>query len=92
MKSNVYEERKKSANFKDLVMDSELAITTPDREVGVIIDSTVNVPARCSVVVKKTSRRLGIITKEIGNQTENHRYACVLITVFSSLHLRKNIS
>lgn len=45
--------KKKIANFKDLLMGSELAITTLDRGAGVITDNTVNMPAWCSVVVKK---------------------------------------
>lgn len=69
-------------------MGSELAITTRDRDVEVIIDSTVNMPAWCSVVVKKkATRMLGIIRKEIENKTKNHHYARILITVFNSAAL-----
>lgn len=73
-------------------MGSELAITTPDKDAGVTVDSTVNVPAWCSVFVKKTTRTLGITRKEIGNKTKNHHYAHILITVFNPAPLRKNIS
>lgn len=79
--------KKKTANFKDLVMGSEVAITTPDRDVGVIIDSIVNMPAWWSVVVKKATRMLGIIRKEIENKTKTHHYARILITVFNSAPL-----
>lgn len=82
--------KKKIANFKDVVTGSELAITTLDRDVGVIIDSTVNMPAWCSVVIKNATRMLGIIMKEIENKTKNHHYARILITVFNSAPLISN--
>ena len=85
MKSNVHEGKKKEkiANFKDLVMGSELAITTADRDVGAGIDSTVNMPAWCSVVVKKAARMLRTTRKEIENETKTHYYVRILITLFS---------
>lgn len=56
--------KKKITNIKDLVMGSELAITTLDRDVGVVINSIMSMPAWCSVAVKKATRMLGIIRKE----------------------------
>lgn len=55
MKSNVHKgEKKKIANVKDPAMGFELVVTTLDKDVGVITDSAANMPAWCSVAVKKT--------------------------------------
>ncbi|CAM5134922.1 unnamed protein product [Natator depressus] len=62
---------KRNPNYTYTVMGSKLAVTTQERDLGVIVDSSLKSSTQCAAAVKKVNRMLGIIKKGIDNKTEN---------------------
>ncbi|CAM4653692.1 unnamed protein product [Lepidochelys kempii] len=60
-------------------MGSNLATTNQERDLGVIVDSSLNTSMQCAVV-KKANRMLGIIKKGIENKMEN-----ILLPLYKSM-------
>ena len=90
----------KNPNFKYRLTGSELSVTDQERDLGVLVDSSMKVSTQCAAAVKKANSMLGIIRKGIENKTANiilplyksmvrpHLEYCVQ---FWSPHLQKNI-
>ncbi|CAM5167759.1 unnamed protein product [Natator depressus] len=62
---------KHNPNYTYTMMGSKLAVTTQERDLGVIVDSSLKSSTQCAAAVKKVNRILGIIKKGINNKTEN---------------------
>ena len=52
-------------------MGSELSVMDQERDLGVLVDSSMKVSTQCVAAVKKANSMLGIITKEFENKTAN---------------------
>lgn len=61
---------KDNPSFTYEIMGSELAISTWERNLQVIIDSSMQMSGQHSVTIKKTNRKLGIIRKGGESKTE----------------------
>ena len=59
----------KKPNFKFNLMGSELVVTEQERDLGVVVDSSMKMSTQCAATVKKESSILGIIRKGIENAT-----------------------
>lgn len=53
------------------MMGSILAVTTQQRDQGVIMDSLLNLSGQCLAAMKKANKMVGIIKKGIVSRTEN---------------------
>ncbi|CAM4594941.1 unnamed protein product [Lepidochelys kempii] len=62
---------KHNPNYTYKMMGSKLAVTTQERDLGVIVDSSLKTSTQCAAAVKKANRLLDIIKKGIDNKTEN---------------------
>ncbi|CAM5079620.1 unnamed protein product [Natator depressus] len=62
---------KRNPNCTYTMMGSKLAVTTQERDLGVIVDSSLKSSTQCAAAVKKVNKMLGIIKKGIDNKTEN---------------------
>ncbi|CAM4495757.1 unnamed protein product [Caretta caretta] len=62
---------KHNPNYTHKMMGSKLAFTTQERDLGVIVDSSLKTSTQCAEAVIKVNRMLGIIKKGIANKTEN---------------------
>uniref|UniRef100_K7F0M2 Reverse transcriptase domain-containing protein n=1 Tax=Pelodiscus sinensis TaxID=13735 RepID=K7F0M2_PELSI len=62
---------KNNPNYTYSMMGANLATTNQERDLGVIVDSSLKTSTQCAVVVKKANRMLGIIRKGIENKTQN---------------------
>ena len=52
-------------------MGSELSVRDQERDLGVLVDSSVKVSTQCVVAMKKGNSMLGIIKMGIENKTAN---------------------
>ena len=52
-------------------MGSELSVTDQERDLGLLVDSSMKVSIQCAAAVKKASSMLGIIKKGTENKTAN---------------------
>ena len=90
----------KKPNFEYNLMGSELAVTKQERDLGVVVDSSMKMSTQCAATAKKANSMLGIIRKEIENKMASiilplyksmvrpHLEYCVQ---FWSSHLKKDI-
>ncbi|EMP36995.1 hypothetical protein UY3_05796, partial [Chelonia mydas] len=62
---------KHNLNCTYKMMGSELAVTIQERDLGVIVESSLKTSTQCAAAVKKANRILGIIKKGIDNKTDN---------------------
>ncbi|CAM5143004.1 unnamed protein product [Natator depressus] len=62
------------------MMGANLATTNQERELGVIVDSSLKMSTQCTAAVKKVNRMLGIIEKGIENTMEN-----ILLPLYKSI-------
>ncbi|CAM5136177.1 unnamed protein product [Eretmochelys imbricata] len=62
---------KHNLNYTYKMMGSKLAVTTQERDLGIIVDSSLKTSTQCAAAVKKANRILGIIKKGIDDKTEN---------------------
>ncbi|CAM4508925.1 unnamed protein product [Caretta caretta] len=71
MKFNVMYIGKHNLNYTYKTKGSKLAVTTQERDSGIIVDISLKTSAQCAAAVKKANRMLGIFKKGIDNKTEN---------------------
>ncbi|CAM4639967.1 unnamed protein product [Lepidochelys kempii] len=62
---------KHNPNYTYTMMGSKLAVTTQERDLGVIVNCSLKPSTQCAAAVKKANGMLGIIKKGIDNRTEN---------------------
>ncbi|CAM5165838.1 unnamed protein product [Natator depressus] len=62
---------KNNPNYTYKMMGSKLAVTTQERDLGVIVDSSLKTSTQSAAAVKKANGMLEIIKKGIENRTEN---------------------
>ncbi|CAM4547301.1 unnamed protein product [Lepidochelys olivacea] len=62
---------KHDPNYTYKMMESKLVVTTQEKDLGVIVDSSLKISTQCAVAAKKANKMLGIIKKGIDNKTEN---------------------
>uniref|UniRef100_A0A8C3I5X8 Reverse transcriptase domain-containing protein n=1 Tax=Chrysemys picta bellii TaxID=8478 RepID=A0A8C3I5X8_CHRPI len=58
-------------NYTYNMMGANLATTNQEKDLGVIVDSSLKTSTQCAAVVKKANKMLGIIKKGIENKTES---------------------
>ncbi|CAM4694163.1 unnamed protein product [Caretta caretta] len=71
---------KNNPNYTYNVMGANLATTNQEKDLGVIMDSSLKTSMQCAEAVKKANRMLGIIKKGIENKTEN-----ILLPLYKSM-------
>ncbi|CAM4478002.1 unnamed protein product [Lepidochelys kempii] len=91
---------KHNPNYTYTMMGSKLAVTTQERDLGVIVDSSLKTSTQCAAAVKRANTMLGIIKEGIDNRTENimlplyksmvHPHLEYSVHMWS-LHLKKKI-
>uniref|UniRef100_K7EYK2 Reverse transcriptase domain-containing protein n=2 Tax=Pelodiscus sinensis TaxID=13735 RepID=K7EYK2_PELSI len=62
---------KNNPNYTYSMMGANLATTNQERDLGVIVDSSLKTSTQSAAAVKKANRMLGIIRKGIENKTQN---------------------
>uniref|UniRef100_K7EXW6 Reverse transcriptase domain-containing protein n=1 Tax=Pelodiscus sinensis TaxID=13735 RepID=K7EXW6_PELSI len=62
---------KNNPNYTYSMMGANLATTNQERDLGVIVDSSLKTSTQSAATVKKANRMLGIIRKGIENKTQN---------------------
>ena len=70
----------KKPNFKYNLMGSELAVTDQERDLEVVVDSSMKMSTQCAAAVKKANSMLGIIRKGIKNKT-----ASIILSLYKSM-------
>uniref|UniRef100_A0A8C3H706 Reverse transcriptase domain-containing protein n=1 Tax=Chrysemys picta bellii TaxID=8478 RepID=A0A8C3H706_CHRPI len=71
---------KNNSNYTYNMMGANLATTSQEKDLGVIVDSSLKMSTQCAEAVKKANRMLGIIKKGIENKTEN-----ILLPLYKSM-------
>uniref|UniRef100_A0A452HI16 Reverse transcriptase domain-containing protein n=1 Tax=Gopherus agassizii TaxID=38772 RepID=A0A452HI16_9SAUR len=71
---------KNNPNYTYNMMGANLATTSQEKDLGVIVDSSLKMSTQCAEAVKKANRMLGIIKKGIENKTEN-----ILLPLYKSM-------
>uniref|UniRef100_A0A8C8SCV0 Reverse transcriptase domain-containing protein n=1 Tax=Pelusios castaneus TaxID=367368 RepID=A0A8C8SCV0_9SAUR len=71
---------KNNPNYTYNMMGANLATTSQEKDLGVIVDSSLKMSVQCAEAVKKANRMLGIIKKGIENKTAN-----VLLPLYKSM-------
>ncbi|CAM4640541.1 unnamed protein product [Lepidochelys kempii] len=66
---------KHNPNYTYKMIGSKLAVTLQERDLGIIVDSSLKTSTQCAAAVKKAIRILGIIKKGIDNKTEKYHIA-----------------
>ncbi|CAM4589232.1 unnamed protein product [Lepidochelys kempii] len=77
---------KTNPNYTYNMMGANLSTTNQEKDLGVIVDSSLKTSTQCAAAVKKANRMLGIIKKGIENKTEN-----IKESILKHLHERKVI-
>ncbi|CAM5124383.1 unnamed protein product, partial [Natator depressus] len=62
---------KNNPNYTYNMMRANLATPNQEKDLGVIVDSSLKTSTQCAAAVKKANRMVGIIKKGIENKTEN---------------------
>ena len=70
----------KNPNYVYKLMGSELSATNQERDLGVLVDSSMKMSTQCAAAVKKANSMLGIIRKGIENKS-----ASVILPLYKSL-------
>ncbi|CAM4645910.1 unnamed protein product [Lepidochelys kempii] len=73
---------KNNPSYAYNMMGANLATTNQEKDLGVIVDSSLKTSTQCAVAVKKANRMLGIIKKGIENKLEN-----ILLPLYKSMVL-----
>uniref|UniRef100_A0A8C4XYG1 Reverse transcriptase domain-containing protein n=1 Tax=Gopherus evgoodei TaxID=1825980 RepID=A0A8C4XYG1_9SAUR len=71
---------KNNPNYTYNMMGAHLATTSQEKDLGVIVDSSLKMSTQCAEAVKKANSMLGIIKKGIENKTEN-----ILLPLYKSM-------
>ncbi|CAM5108054.1 unnamed protein product, partial [Natator depressus] len=71
---------KNNPNYTYNMMGANLATTNQEKDLGVIVDSSLKMSMHCAAAVKKAIRMLGIIKKGIENKTET-----ILLPLYRSM-------
>ena len=73
-------EQKQNKTFKYNLMGSELAVTEQEGDLGIVVDSSMDVSTQCAAAVNKANSTLGIIRKGIENKT-----ASIVLPLYKSM-------
>ncbi|CAM5105037.1 unnamed protein product [Natator depressus] len=79
-KCNVMHIGKNNPNYTYNTMGANLATTNQEKDLGVIVESSLKTSTQCAAAVKKANGMLGIIKKGIENKTEN-----ILLPLYKSM-------
>ncbi|CAM4625917.1 unnamed protein product [Caretta caretta] len=71
---------KNNPNYTYNMMGANLTTTNQEKDLGVIVDSSLKTSTQCAAAVKKANGTLGIIKKGIENKTEN-----ILLPLYKSM-------
>ncbi|CAM5138679.1 unnamed protein product [Natator depressus] len=71
---------KNNPNYTYNMMEANLATTNQEKDLGVIVDSSLKTSTQCAATVKKGNGMLGIIKKGIENKTGN-----ILLPLYKSM-------
>ncbi|CAM5109632.1 unnamed protein product [Eretmochelys imbricata] len=71
---------KNNPNYTYNMMGANLPMTNQERDLGVIVDSSLKTSTQCAAAVKKANMMLGIIKKVIENKMEN-----ILLPLYKSM-------
>ncbi|CAM5102996.1 unnamed protein product [Eretmochelys imbricata] len=71
---------KNNPNYTYNMMGANLATTNQEKDLGVIMNSSLKMSTQCAAAVKKANAMLGIIKKGIENKTEN-----ILLPLYKSM-------
>uniref|UniRef100_K7GG65 Reverse transcriptase domain-containing protein n=1 Tax=Pelodiscus sinensis TaxID=13735 RepID=K7GG65_PELSI len=71
---------KNNPNYTYSMMGANLAMTNQERDLGVIVDSSLKTSTQCAAAVKKANRMLGNIKKGIENKTQN-----ILLSLYKTM-------
>lgn len=58
-------------NYSYTLQGSKLTVSTQEKNLGMIVDSSMKTPAVCAAVVKKANKKLGCVRTVIMNNTKN---------------------
>ncbi|CAM5150171.1 unnamed protein product [Eretmochelys imbricata] len=79
-KCKVMHIRKNNPNYTYNMMGANLATTNQEKDLGVIVDSSLKTSTQCAAAVKKANGMLRIIKKGIENKVEN-----ILLPLYKSM-------
>ncbi|CAM4587787.1 unnamed protein product [Lepidochelys kempii] len=80
VKCKIMHTGKSNPNYTYNMMGANLATTNQEKDLGVIVDSSLKMSMQCAAAVKKANGLLGIIKKGVKNKTEN-----ILLPLYKSM-------